>query len=337
MYEWLGICLALSALLAMNTVASLLASMIWRVLQSRAQNWSAGKRAQWLFALRIFPGLTALICVAALLIPAYITHEPRHQTEEVTLKLAALASISAVGLLLALWRGLAAWMATHNLVKNWIVNSEAIKPDQMSFSATIPAYRLRHQFPVIAVVGVFRPRLFIAEHLFDLLTPEEMTAAIAHECGHLSARDNLKRILLRICRDVLTIVPCGRLLDREWAEASEAAADEFAAERGSQSALDLAAALVKIARMIPARLNPGFTVKTAVVLLIGENTAGIAGRVRRLTQLASGTVTDNAPTTAIPSSLWLPVGALLTIVIVAADSSLVTIHSLIEVMVSTLR
>jgi len=80
---------------------------------------------------------------------------------------------------------------------------------------------------VIAVVGSIRPRLFVAGQVLDSLTDEEMLAAIAHECGHLAA-DNFKRVLLRACRDMLTIVPCGRSLDRAWAENAEAAADESA-------------------------------------------------------------------------------------------------------------
>src|SRR5262245_64543688 len=57
--------------------------------------------------------------------------------------------------------------------------------------------------------------LFRSDHLFQSLTSEEMAAAIAHECGHLAARDNLKRAALRACRDALAIFPCGARLDRD--------------------------------------------------------------------------------------------------------------------------
>ncbi len=72
----------------------------------------------------------------------------------------------------------------------------------------------------------------------------------------MKARDNLKRGFMRICRDVLLIIPSGRTLDRHWSAASETAADEHAAERGGDVALDLASALVKVARMIPAGARP---------------------------------------------------------------------------------
>src|SRR5262249_55048977 len=147
---------------------------------------------------------------AALLLPAYIVHEPRHSAEAVSWKLGFLAAISAAGLSLALWRGFATWLVTRRLINSWRRNAELIQQDQLS----IPAYRFRHRFPVIAVVGVIRPRLFIADFLFDALSREELAAAIDHECGHIETHDNLKRAILRACRDVLTIVPCGRVLDR---------------------------------------------------------------------------------------------------------------------------
>ncbi|MGH9802425.1 MAG: M48 family metalloprotease [Blastocatellia bacterium] len=333
MYELLGISLALSGLLTFNAVASLLAASFWRALHNRAQSWSAVMRSQVLFALRVFPGVAAIICVITLLIPAYIAHEPRHKTEELSLKLALLAAVSAAGLLLAAWRGLAAWMATRSLISDWLRNSEPINLPQ----APVPAYLLRHQFPVIAVVGTFRPRLFIASHLLDSLSKEELAAAIAHECGHLSARDNLKRALLRACRDALTIVPCGRLLDREWAAASEAAADEFAARNGGVVALDLAAALVKIARLVPAGAYP---VMPASALLIGEDAGGIANRVKLLAQLATNSRRENgALSFAIPASLWFSIGALATAALLIATNShsLNTIHRFIEAAVSTLQ
>jgi Zn-dependent protease with chaperone function len=335
MYEMLGICLALSALLTLNALASVLAASLWRLLRPRAQAWPATTRAQLLFALRVFPGVTAIICVAMLLLPAYIALEPRQENEGVSFKMGVISAISAAGLVLAAWRGLAAWLATRKLVANWTRNSTRLHLAQ----TPVPAYCLRHPFPVIAVVGTFRPRLFIAEHLFDSLKPEELAAAVAHECGHLAARDNLKRALLRACRDVLTIVPCGRLLDQQWAADSEAAADEFAARRGGEVALDLASALVKIARLVPAGTRPSLP---AGALLIGEDAGGIAARVQGLMQMATNAECNESnlrQSFTVPASLWLSLGALVTVALfIAANPHLLaTIHNLIEVAVSTLQ
>src|SRR5262249_56091405 len=104
--------------------------------------------------------------------------------------------------------------------------------------------------------GASGRKLSRADNRFQSLTREEMAAAIADEGGHLAARDNLKRAALRACRDALAIFPCGASLDRAWAEASEAAADEHAARGESAVALDLASALIKIARLVPEGVKP---------------------------------------------------------------------------------
>jgi len=332
MYELLGICLALAALLTFNAPASLLFALLWRALGSRGQLWPAAARARLLFALRIIPAAAAALCVLALLLPAYIAYEPKHNAEPVSLKLGVLAAISAAGLLLAAWRGLAAWMATRRLLKDWLLNADRIEMTDVS----IPVHRLRHRFPVVAVIGAFRPRLFIADYLLDSLSREELAAAIAHECGHITSRDNLKRTLLRICRDALTIVPCGRALDRDWAEAAEAAADEYASRKDGPAALDLAAALVKIARLIPPGTKPAMP---AGALLIGENAGGIMDRVTRLTEMASAGNPTASRASAITGVLWfLFVSSVTAMLLVALQPDwLVAIHLLIEAAVSMLK
>ncbi len=57
---------------------------------------------------------------------------------------------------------------------------------------------------MIAVVGAFRPKMFIAEQIFLSLDKQELAAAVAHECGHLAARDNLKRLILKISQTLRT-------------------------------------------------------------------------------------------------------------------------------------
>jgi hypothetical protein len=79
------------------------------------------------------------------------------------------------------------------------------------------------------------------------------------------------------------IVPCGRSIDRAWSENAEAAADEHAADRGSAVALNLASALIEIARMVPAGARPSMP---AGAFILGDETHGVMGRVNRLVALA---------------------------------------------------
>src|SRR5215510_9893824 len=333
MFELLGICLTLAALLTLNALAALLASALWRMFRDRAEEWPAAARARLLFALRVFPPVIAVVFVGVLLLPAYIAHEPRRAVEPVSLKLGVLAVISAAGLLLALWRGVAAWIATRRLIKDWLRVAEPVRFDQIP----IPAYRLRHQFPVIAIVGAIRPKLFIADHLFQSLTPEELAAAIAHESGHLAARDNLKRAALRACRDALAILPCGARLDRAWAEASEAAADEHAARRERAVALDLASALIKIARLVPEGVKPTMP---ASALLIGDGADGISLRVRRLACMATpDNVSSGGRVFDSKAWPWACFAAILisAILMATSPSALLAAHRVIEIAVSKLQ
>ena len=287
MYEMLGICLALAALLAVNAVASALAAVAWRVIRSRASLMRADARARLLFTLRIFPSALAAVFVFALVVPAYILLEPPHTDEVVSLKLLLFASASAAGVLLALWRVAGTWRVTRKFEREWMSRAEPVSVEGMH----TPAYRIRHRFPVIAVVGVLRPRLFIASQIFDELTPEELSAALAHERGHVEARDNLKRALLRASEDALLIAPLGRALTRTWRKDSEMAADEFAASESPGSALNLASAIVKISRMIPAGGRPTLP---AGAHLLGEDEDGLSKRVRHLLKLASAGVRARA-------------------------------------------
>jgi len=279
MYELLGISLVLTALLTINAGASAAAAALWRLLERPLQRCAANTRAEILFFMRAGPPAIAIVIVAVFLIPSYLAYEPYRSGEFISNKLGALALLSAVGVALALWRGIHSWIATHSLVGRWLSIASPITISQIN----IPTFRIPHSFPIIAVVGTARPRLFIAERVLESLTEDELIAAIAHEGGHLAARDNLKRVLMRACRDMLAIVPCGRSIDRAWAENAEAAADEHAAERGSAVALNLASALVEIARMVPTGARPTMP---AAVFILGDDSHGVIGRVNRLITLA---------------------------------------------------
>ncbi|HEV2802358.1 MAG TPA: hypothetical protein VGW12_17935 [Pyrinomonadaceae bacterium] len=339
MYNLLGLCLALAALLCTNVLATFVSVALWRAIQRRfALGASPAAQAQILLYLRLLPFACALVFVCGFIVPAYLHHEPHPTEETVSLKLAFFALFCFAGLLLAVWRGVSSWIATRRLVADWLSHSEPVELASLG----VPVYRLQHRFPVIAVVGVMRPRLFIAAHLFDELSAEELQAAVLHEQGHLAARDNLKRAAMRACRDVLMLVPAGRTLDNAWLEQSEAAADEHAARAGGAArALDLASALVKIARLVPA---VGATPRMpAGVFLIGEGgRGGLAWRVRRLARLA----TTNEPPPLEASSAVLNyalVGALAAALIISATASfsqphfLAPLHGAIEHFVSALE
>jgi Zn-dependent protease with chaperone function len=332
-YELLGICLALAALLALNACASLLTAFVWRIVEPRSSLLSAAARARLLFTLRALPSALAMAFVFALVIPAYVLHEPPHTNEVVGTKLLIFAAISAAGVILALSRIVRTWRATHRLTREWMREAEMVAVE----GVRLPAYSIRHRFPLIAVVGVLRPRLFIAAQVFDSLTADELAAALAHERGHVEARDNLKRALLRAGQDALLFAPRGRTLMRAWHRASEEAADEIAACESSAAALNLAAAIVKISRMIPVGARP--MLPTGAHLL-GDDEDGLTRRVRILLRLAA----PQTRATALPhssalnflaTSVWVALGVVV-LLLVTNSEVLKSTHDAIEHVVAAL-
>jgi len=281
MYEFLGITLVLAMLLTVNAVATAAATGLWHLFRRPLVQCSARTRAELLFVMRIGPPTIAVIWIVAFIIPSYLVYEPHSTDEFVSFKLGTLAAISAFGVGCAIWRGIRSSRATRSLLDMWLANSVRVELK----GVTVPAYQLIHTFPIIAVVGTFRPRLFIAEQVLKTLTKGELAAAIAHEYGHVAAYDNLKRSMLRASRAALLIIPCGRSLDRAWGEASESAADEHAAQRSSATALDLASALVRIARLIPP--DERQVMPSSAFFVGAEETRGVKARVRRLLELST--------------------------------------------------
>ncbi len=329
MYELLGINIAFAALLTINALATLAAAGLGRLFRRPLKWCTARTRAEILFALRIGPPAIAIVALGAFLIPSYLIYEPYATKERITVKMAVLAIASGIGVALAVWRGVRSWVATRSLLREWLANATRVEVEAVS----IPTFRLPHSFPVIAVVGSFRPKLFIADHVLRTLSEDELTAAIAHEYGHLTALDNFKRSLLRASRSALLIIPCGRSLDRSWSEASESAADEYAAQGSPTVAVNLAAALVRIARLIPQSSRQVLPTSVSTFLNGGEEPHGIKERIRRLLELATHESRSQFSSAPLVRSLPWVFLALLIVVSITVESRprlLASVHSVIE-------
>ena len=313
-------------------VVAIIASAIWSVVSKRVHSLSVGARAQIIFGLRILPVAASLVFVFAFLVPSYLLHEPEASGEVVSSKLGLIALLSSIGVLIALYRVVGTWIATSRLTANWLNAAEKIEVECIA----IPIHRIKHQFPVIAVIGIFRPKLFVAEQVLEALDKNEFAAAIAHEYGHLKANDNFKRTVLRICRDLL-LLPLGHGLDHAWADNAESVADEFAASKGRSTALDLASALVKIARIVPAGTSPAMP--AGAFLIDGYNT-DITSRVRRLIRLSeSNGVPDTSSIFGFQSAAWVYAGVLFFLIVlpVVERGFLTTTHEAVEQFVTLLR
>lgn len=325
MFFVLGLSVLLVVLLVINNATSLIGLLLWKVFRRHMNRWSAHRSAQILFLFRVVPPVVGIGAVIFLFAPAYLRHEPRVGHEVVSMKLGILALLSMIVIVATVVRGLATRRATRRLTSEWLLHARPIKIK----SVTVPIYQIDHPFPLIAVVGSLRPRLFVANQIFESLTPAELTAALEHENGHISAHDNLKRTVVRACRD-LSFISLDRELDNAWLEASELAADEFAARQDRSIGLDLASAIIKIARMIPSGSRPAIT--AGAFLASEESARGFSARVRRLVHV-SGNLQQNAAKPLVISRLplMIPATLMLMFFFIAGEAAVLSaIHGVIE-------
>jgi Zn-dependent protease with chaperone function len=265
MYYGLGIAIVLAGFF---TAHALLGMGVWSLRPALAR-WSERcrplVRARVLLILNVGPMFGASVFGSLLLI-SYLLFEPANTMERVGWLMAVAAILSLVAWCRAGWKLVAARRATRDLAANWMANAFPVSIrgwDRV-------AYRLDHVFPLIAVVGVWRPRLFVAGQVLDQLASEELTAAIAHENGHLLAHDNLKRMLVNFAGELAWWVPGTTSLRRQWADAAELAADEFAAAGSVAQPLNLASALVKLARMTAAGTRPAMPAGAFLIESAGD-------------------------------------------------------------------
>ena len=275
------------------------------------------------------PIIIALVFIFGLTLPAFLLYEPQQTDEAMSWKLALIIAVAVSGIAAALFRIAASWWRTRRLLDEWRRNAVPIELP----SHPITAYKLRHRFPVFAVVGIFRPRLFIAEQVFETLEETEIAAVTQHELGHIAAFDNLKRLALRLCGDIL-VAPVGRSLERAWSKAAENAADEYAVRTGggATTALNLASALIKIARIIPNEPEPAMP----AVSYAFERGHSLAERVKRLLALADQDVIPARPR----RTIFAPAtGLLLAIVAILASDhrALSHVHEVSEFVLGMLQ
>ena len=181
-----------------------------------------------------------------------------------------------------------------------------------------PVWMLETSYPVAAVVGVIHPRILLSSRLLRECTRAELDVILRHEAAHVHHRDNLVRAAMRYLPNPLSLLPLGARLDRAWAGAVEAAADDAAAGEDEERRAGLAGALVRVARMSaapPPRWMPGAAFYEGL---------DVEGRVRRLISPGARLDTPSRAT-------WLTAAALAgACAAAAADPVARTLHGWME-------
>ncbi len=265
--------------------------------------------------LRLLP-LWAVVAALLLAVTGLARFESRDGDELIGWTIRALASLGALlvsgsvaHVVLQQWR-------THRLWQTWRRTAEPVRLGNVSISS----WRIDSGVPIVAVIGIIRPRLVIDASVLANCDEAELAAIVAHECGHLRRRDNLRRMLF-------AAMPAPWMpahLHERWREATEQAADDLAAAQ-SGDRLHLASALVRVAHLAqqaPSR-QPWPPYLPASALYRGE---ALEQRVKRLL------TTPNSPPTGSRRT-GLLIGATALALAFAAQRQ---VHDLMELIVATL-
>jgi Zn-dependent protease with chaperone function len=275
--------------------------------------------ARFLLALRLLPSALSALFVTSLCVPSYLWLEPAGAVERVGALCAALGLIGAATWTLTLARSIRA------VVSSLRYHSSAGSAGQETsiLEKTSAAKIVEEEGPVLAMSGLFHPRLFISRGILRVLSADELDAALAHEDAHRISRDNAKRFLLLLAPDIFPFLRPLRALERNWAKFTEWAADDQATAGDSRRALSLAAALVHVARLDAAPRLPILSTS-----LLGCD-RDLSARVNRLLRIA-----PSAPARTRRYQVMLRMGGLLLafgyVVLLTSPATLFSVHELLE-------
>jgi hypothetical protein len=300
--------LGIVLLATFGLVAMLLAGLVaiaWHAWLSRVRTTSAD-----LLALRLLPVAGALLFAVTVVLPAFLSREPYRDREAVGPLLLILAAFALLTLGHGIWRGWRAWTAARSLLqtcgpaKRHVVENGCIVQ-----VVDIPK-------PIVGVIGL-RPRVVAAECVISACSRDEFRQVVAHEAAHVSTRDNLKLLLLLACPDALAWTVLGAALTERWRTEAEFAADQRATGDDPQKRLELASALIKVARLF----DTGLCARHALTMSVALD--DVEGRVRQLL----------APARATSPRLSKALASLALLTPVAALPLYALVHELIETLV----
>ena len=313
------VCLCLASCFLVNAAASLVTAIASRASIRIAETMRPRSAARFLFALRVFPFALGAVAVLGLCVPSYLWLEPQAASERIgvaCLILAILGAISWSGSLLRVARALVASARCH---RAWQLSGcETLLPGESAKTVIVAK-----DVPLLALVGVFHPRLIVSEAVLRSLSPEQLALALQHENSHRVSRDNLKRLFLLLAPAPIPFLRGFSSFERHWAKFSEWAADDEAVQGNSHRALSLASALLCLARL---GAPPRLTFLHTALLAADHDLSARVDRLLVVKPLRAGEF-SSARSLSIGSGLAL---ATCVALLLALPATLPSVHRLLE-------
>ena len=224
------------------------------------------RRLVSLYAWRTAPLWVSFGTVLLFTIPGFFSFEPREQQEAIGWVAWSGSAAGAALLAIGFWRTLAACREARSFQRQFFLQVTVTRTCEGALIHVV-----RHETSAIMVLGLFRPIVLVSSAALELLDEAELAAAVRHEIAHANTYDNLKKLVLGFCG-----FPGFQQLEKLWLQDAEIAADS-AATYDDASALDLASAILKMARFPTTLKQP----RLSQALASGSG-AAITKRVERL-------------------------------------------------------
>ncbi|MGC2742375.1 MAG: M48 family metalloprotease [Candidatus Angelobacter sp.] len=328
MFYLLSISLCCAILFIVFAGTSMLCMWACRLSRPAISSLAPATVANLLFTIRILPMLMASLATFGFVLPALLKFEPRSTSELVRWPLLGLAILGGSLLIMILVRAAITLHSTRLVAVNWRRYSKRLLLEDID----VPVYCLDGAAPgsVLAVLGFFRPKIFVSRQVLDTLTRAELIAAVEHERAHVTSFDNLKQLAVKLTR-LPNWLNLSGVPDSAWTNASEISADETALASGI-SVLDLASALIKAAGL---STHPVVSKAVAASHLVPiESGSCLRARVDRLYGIMEG----DEPARRTPlrnnmSKMAVPLVLAIIAYAVCINTALPWVHEVLEALV----
>jgi beta-lactamase regulating signal transducer with metallopeptidase domain len=293
-------CQCLACFFAVSVTAGLMVRWFSATAIRRAERLPAGRAARMLLVVRLFPTGFGLFCVIGFCIPSYLWLEPNAADEGAGLALLIAAGLGAVMWVFSLIRASRAAVQSQRYLRDCENRGTEIHADVAM--ETVPLLVIPQGGRTVALSGILRPRIIVSSEVVSALNTAQLDAALRHELAHHASRDNLKRFLILLAPGFLF-----KNLEKSWKQFSEWAADDSAVADDPRRAVELASALVCVARLragfVPPELATTLVghrdeLSPRVDRLLGQRPAQVAGSRRLRLALTIGIATIAALTPA---------------------------------------
>jgi Zn-dependent protease with chaperone function len=277
-------------------------------------------RTDRILLIRSLPAGLALALTILVFLPGWWRYEPLESGETASALLLALAAFSALPVLLGLFRAVRMFIRTRDRLLFWQRRGRSTSNVDGAFSLV----EVRSEDLALCVGGYLHPTIYASTEVMRALEPGELQAALAHEVSHARRRDPLRLLWLGSCPDFLQLFR----LDGSWrlafSRACEFAADVGASHDNPERALDLASALLKVARLHSFGPGAGDALRDVAVSSAFSSRVDLEARVVALANPGPRTVLSGAGLRP-----WMFAAALLLLVATGVLAS-EQVHTLVE-------